>query len=131
MSKKLVYGLFFVILLSISFVSPAVAATTYKFPMAEGTGEKEVKIYDEDTWKELVSDDLDSPKYLFDGTLMKLEPFVELRCHSRAVAKKQGMDLHAGDWVLGDAELGEQLTAAGLPVWAERYAALVAEEAEL
>jgi hypothetical protein len=42
------------------------AATTYEFPLAEGTGESTVKVYDEDMWEDTLGKDVD-PTDIFGG----------------------------------------------------------------
>ena len=43
-------------ILLFGMVAPFVAAADYEFPLAEGSGESEVKTYDEDLWEDYVAD---------------------------------------------------------------------------
>jgi hypothetical protein len=69
MNKKIFFGILFISIFCFGIASPILAASyTYPLEGAEGVaGESEVKIYDEDAWKDCVGDEYKNPTKLWSG----------------------------------------------------------------
>ncbi|MHA1282214.1 MAG: hypothetical protein ACTSQP_06855 [Promethearchaeota archaeon] len=63
-------SLVIIALMLFASIAPYVYAATYEFPLAKGTGESEVKVYDEDKWKDEVGSN--TPDKVFGGDADKV-----------------------------------------------------------